>query len=55
MSRLIFEAHRRLPAPPTDKGTITIEPPPELPRMVPASFLQLHRDAVALVDRDASR
>ncbi|MGV0731846.1 type VII secretion protein EccCa [Mycolicibacter sinensis] len=40
MSRLIFEAHRRLPAPPTDKGTITIEPPPELPRMVPASFLQ---------------
>jgi len=40
MSRLIFEARRRLPAPPTDKGTITIEPPPELPRVVPASFLQ---------------
>ncbi|CAJ1493275.1 type VII secretion protein EccCa [[Mycobacterium] kokjensenii] len=40
MSRLIFEARRRLPAPPMDKGTITIEPPPELPRMVPASFLQ---------------
>lgn len=40
MSRLIFEARRRLPAPPVDKGTITIEPPPELPRVVPASFLQ---------------
>ncbi|MEO6793983.1 MAG: type VII secretion protein EccCa, partial [Mycobacterium sp.] len=40
MSRLIFEARRRLPAPPTDKGTITIEPPPELPRVIPASFLQ---------------
>ena len=40
MSRLIFEARRRLPVPPTDKGAITIEPPPELPRMVPASFLQ---------------
>ncbi|CAJ1505323.1 type VII secretion protein EccCa [[Mycobacterium] holstebronense] len=40
MSRLIFEARRRLPVPPTDKGTITIEPPPELPRLVPASFLQ---------------
>ena len=40
MSRLIFEARRRLPVPPTDKGTITIEPPPELPRVIPASFLQ---------------
>ncbi|MGV0750952.1 type VII secretion protein EccC, partial [Mycolicibacter minnesotensis] len=40
MSRLIFEARRRLPVPPTDRGTITIEPPPELPRLVPASFLQ---------------
>lgn len=39
MSRLIFEARRRLPAPPTDKGTITIEPPPELPRVIPASFM----------------
>ncbi|MEO8814260.1 MAG: type VII secretion protein EccCa [Mycobacterium sp.] len=40
MSRLIFEARRRVPAPPTDKGTITIEPPPELPRVVPSSFMQ---------------
>ena len=40
MSRLIFEARRRVPVPPMDKGTITIEPPPELPRVVPASFLQ---------------
>ncbi len=40
MSRLIFEARRRLPPPPTDKGTITIEPPPELHRVLPPSFLQ---------------
>ncbi|QZA06072.1 type VII secretion protein EccCa [Mycolicibacter heraklionensis] len=40
MSRLIFEARRRLPVPPVDRGTITVEPPPELPRLVPASFLQ---------------
>jgi type VII secretion protein EccCa/type VII secretion protein EccCb len=40
MSRLIFEPRRRLPPPVTDKGAITIEPPPELPRVVPPSFLQ---------------
>ncbi len=40
MSRLIFEAGRRLPAPKTNKGTIVIEPPPELPRVVPASLLR---------------
>ncbi|HEX7321528.1 MAG TPA: type VII secretion protein EccCa [Mycobacterium sp.] len=40
MSRLIFEARRRLPPPPVDRGTITIEPPPELPRVIPPSFLQ---------------
>ncbi|MCT7658778.1 type VII secretion protein EccCa [Mycobacterium deserti] len=40
MSRLIFEARRRIPAPATRKGTITIEPPPELPRMVPPSLLR---------------
>jgi type VII secretion protein EccCa/type VII secretion protein EccCb len=40
MSRLIFEAHRRLPPPTTRKGTITIEPPPELPRLVPPSLLR---------------
>lgn len=49
MSRLIFEARRRLPIPPTDKGTITIEPPPELPRMVPASFLQRALPVVIVV------
>jgi DNA segregation ATPase FtsK/SpoIIIE, S-DNA-T family len=40
MSRLIFEAHRRLPPPATRTGTITIEPPPELPRLVPPSLLR---------------
>jgi type VII secretion protein EccCa/type VII secretion protein EccCb len=40
MSRLIFEAGRRLPAPKTNRGTIAIEPPPELPRVVPASLLR---------------
>ena len=40
MSRLIFEARRRMPPPATRKGTITIEPPPELPRLVPPSLLR---------------
>lgn len=40
MSRLIFEARRRITPPATRKGTITIEPPPELPRMVPPSLLR---------------
>ena len=40
MSRLIFEARRRIPPPTTRKGTITIEPPPELPRLVPPSLLR---------------
>lgn len=40
MSRLIFEAHRRVPRPEARKGTITIEPPPELPRLVPPSLLR---------------
>ncbi|BBY44636.1 type VII secretion protein EccCa [Mycolicibacterium celeriflavum] len=40
MSRLIFEARRRIPVPTTRKGTITIEPPPELPRVVPPSLLR---------------
>lgn len=40
MSRLIFEARRRIPPPATRKGTITIEPPPELPRLVPPSLLR---------------
>ncbi|HTM86120.1 MAG TPA: type VII secretion protein EccC, partial [Mycobacterium sp.] len=40
MSRLIFEARRRVSPPATRKGTITIEPPPELPRIIPASMLQ---------------
>ena len=39
MSRLIFEARRRLPAPVTRKGSIAIEAPPELPRVVPPSML----------------
>lgn len=40
MSRLIFEAHRRMPRPEVRKGTITIEPPPELPRLIPPSLLR---------------
>ncbi|WP_422742840.1 type VII secretion protein EccCa [Mycobacterium sp. WMMD1722] len=40
MSRLIFEAHRRLPPPAARQGVITIEPPPELPRLVPPSLLR---------------
>ncbi|MGE2691145.1 type VII secretion protein EccCa [Mycolicibacterium pulveris] len=40
MSRLIFETRRRIPPPTTRLGTITIEPPPELPRLVPPSLLR---------------
>ncbi|WP_167098043.1 type VII secretion protein EccCa [Mycobacterium sp. DL592] len=40
MSRLIFEARRRLPTPQVRKGAIVIEPPPELPRVVPPSLLR---------------
>ena len=40
MSRLIFEARRRLPVPATRASVITIEPPPELPRLVPPSLLR---------------
>ena len=40
MSRLIFEARRRLPRPEARKGTITIEAPPELPRVIPPSLLR---------------
>ncbi|OBK21016.1 type VII secretion protein EccC [Mycobacterium asiaticum] len=40
MSRLIFEARRRLTPPSTRKGTITIEAPPELPRAIPPSLFR---------------
>ena len=40
MTRLIFETTRRLPGPLAAKGAIVIEPPPELPRVVPASLLR---------------
>ena len=40
MSRLIFEHRKRVSPPATRKGTITIEPPPELPRVVPPSLLR---------------
>jgi DNA segregation ATPase FtsK/SpoIIIE, S-DNA-T family len=40
MSRLIFEARRRVPPPVTRKGTINIEAPPELPRVIPPSMLR---------------
>jgi DNA segregation ATPase FtsK/SpoIIIE, S-DNA-T family len=40
MSRLIFEARRRLVPPSTRKGIIAIEAPPELPRVIPPSLLR---------------
>src|SRR5271170_4179298 len=40
MSRLIFEARRRLPSPVTRKGSISIEAPPELQRVIPPSLLR---------------
>jgi len=40
MSRLIFEARKRLPRPVVRKGSIVIEPPPELQRVVPPSLLR---------------
>ncbi|CAN5137971.1 type VII secretion system ESX-3 FtsK/SpoIIIE family ATPase EccC3 [soil metagenome] len=40
MSRLIFEARRRLPRPQSRQGAITIEAPPELPRVIPPSLLR---------------
>jgi S-DNA-T family DNA segregation ATPase FtsK/SpoIIIE len=40
MSRLIFEARRRLSPPSLRKGAITIEPPPELQRVIPPSLLR---------------
>ena len=40
MSRLIFEARRRLPVPASRKGAIAIEAPPELPRVIPPSLLR---------------
>jgi len=40
MSRLIFEARRRLPSPVARKGSIAIEAPPELPRAIPPSLLK---------------
>jgi type VII secretion protein EccCa/type VII secretion protein EccCb len=40
MSRLIFEARRRLPRPASTKGAISIEAPPELQRVVPPSLLR---------------
>ena len=40
MSRLIFEARRRVAPPRTRKGTIAIEAPPELPRVIPPSLLR---------------
>ncbi|BBZ10997.1 type VII secretion protein EccCa [Mycobacterium branderi] len=40
MSRLIFEARRRVPRPASRKGAINIEAPPELPRAIPPSLLR---------------
>lgn len=38
--RLIFEAHRRIAPPAVRGGSITIEAPPQLPRLVPPSLLR---------------
>ncbi|MGL6236516.1 MAG: type VII secretion protein EccCa [Segniliparus sp.] len=40
MTRVLFEAKRRLPAPPARSGVIVVEPPPELPRLVPPSLMR---------------
>lgn len=40
MSRLIFEARRRVAPPATRKGAINIEAPPELQRAIPPSMLR---------------
>jgi DNA segregation ATPase FtsK/SpoIIIE, S-DNA-T family len=40
LSRLIFEARRRVSPPSARKGTIAIEAPPELPRVIPPSLLR---------------
>lgn len=40
MSRLIFEARKRPRRPEARKGTITIEPPPELQRVIPPSLMR---------------
>ena len=49
MSRLIFEARRRLAPPTTRKGTITIEAPPELPRVIPPSLLRRAMPVVIVI------
>jgi type VII secretion protein EccCa/type VII secretion protein EccCb len=49
MSRLIFETHRRLARPQTRAGTITIEPPPELGRVIPPSMLRRALPVVIVV------
>ncbi|EFV14687.2 type VII secretion protein EccC [Segniliparus rugosus] len=40
MTRVLFEAKRRLPAPAARSGVIVVEPPPELPRLVPPSLMR---------------
>ncbi|WP_373122952.1 type VII secretion protein EccCa [Mycobacterium marinum] len=40
MSRLIFDARRRVAGPSSSQGAITIEAPPQLPRMIPPSLLR---------------
>ncbi|ADG97223.1 cell division FtsK/SpoIIIE [Segniliparus rotundus DSM 44985] len=40
MTRVLFEAKRRLPAPDARTGVIVVEPPPELPRLIPPSLLR---------------
>ena len=49
MSRLIFEARRRLTPPSARKGTITIEPPPELPRVIQQDLAVRYHQALSRI------
>lgn len=49
MSRLIFEPHRRVAPPAVPDATVTVEAPPQLPRVVPPSFLRRAMPVVIVI------
>lgn len=49
MSRLIFEAHRRQAPPAVPDTTVTVEAPPQLPRVVPPTFLRRAMPVVLVI------
>ncbi|TDZ90360.1 type VII secretion protein EccCa [Mycobacteroides salmoniphilum] len=49
MSRLIFEPHRRVAPPAIPDATVTVEAPPQLPRVVPPSFLRRAMPVVIVI------